>query len=424
MYRLCRHWLPARTSWIAVMLYVFYYAHSSSQSVGQQDAYALGLVLLCTQLMVRSEEPGFGTIVTVGLLFGLATLFRPTNVLYEAVLFLCLRKPRGIGNIFIAFVATSLPFLAVIIYYATLPGGLIELYRSIILFNLDLYSRFHAPIYDFARGLVRILIVEVPFLAFFVFYLRRSGSLASQFERQPEKKIVILYWSYLALTIGIIILQRKFLVYHFAPYVMLQTPVAAIGAEKLLSFIKPRYRIAVFMGFGLMAVLPVTRLQEIGWGSRIGHRSFLEAMDSAEYPGELTGFSAVKHTVDYLAPAVRAGKRIEVMSFDSRLRASLRANSATRFTVMHSIGARTEPGKTGEQYYTDFQHIWRKEFMDSLEIVRPYAIVLARTTDYWYMKDPYNDVLHGLPGFDNFFFTNYRFDTAFGGYQVFRLKGN
>jgi hypothetical protein len=431
LYRLWSIWFRPWTAWSAMMLYVFYYAHSSSFVVGQRDLYAMllvfwGVYLLLSQrpLVLLSGQKLFA----IGLLFGLSALIRPTFIIYAVILIFNYREIRNIRSSAILLAASALPFLIVLTFYSFVPGGLHELFLATIRFNLDLYTQFSAPILWLINGLFRTLVVIIPFLFLCIPVQRRKELIQTVSRNEIPRRDQRLYWIFFGYTLAIILIQRKFLSYHFGPYVMLQTPVAALGFDMMLSYIPRKYRTTAFVAIGIIAIIPLQKTLEVMaeyhtvfHNGAFPHAQWLaHAMDSAEYPSAVTGDAAMEQACLYLRPVVNENERIEVISFDARLRAELRANSATRFTMLHPIGFRADFFNKSENSFTDYQHHWRSEYMDSLETVKPNYIVLARKTDSWYLKDPYLDVLHYLPGFDTFFVHDYYFDTSFGGYQIFR----
>jgi hypothetical protein len=421
LYRLWSLYFRPRTAWMAVLLYIFYYVHSSSMVIGQRDVYATLAVLSAITIILRFPSLTISRLFAIGLLFGFAVLMRPTYAMYEVAavaLLPSLRRPKIAASILLI---SGLPCATVIMLYALIPEGVHQLYLATIQFNLDLYSHFGWRWSWWWRGLLRTLVVIIPIALLLVLPRRACAATSISIINPMPPPVKLLYYTYIILTLLLTLVQGKFLTYHFYPYVLLLTPLAALGFETFFQFIRLRYQIPAFLAIGLIAVLPIEKIRFTMEGLSKGY-SFPTALYAAEYPGEETGYIAALHAKQYLKTYVAKGDRIEVATFDARLRASLGANSATRFTMVTAIGCRIDPKRTGEDNYTSYQHEWRREYMDSLRSVQPLYIVLARKTDFWYMNDPYDDVLHGLPGFDSLLAGSYRYVTAFGAYQIFRRK--
>jgi hypothetical protein len=420
-YKLWSLYFRPRTAWIAVMVYVAFYVHSTSLVIGQRDVFAFIGVIIASWILLSTQKLSVGRLLLSGFLFGFASIIRPTNFLYEVAAIFLIPSVRNLRSTALLLMGCAMPAAIVIGFYFLIPHGLSELYLSIIRFNTDLYAHFRGGWDGFFKGLLRTLIVVIPvgLVLGLPQFARRTLALCS--SKPFEKPVVNLYYSYVALTLALIIVQGKYLNYHFYPYVVLLTPIAAIGFEMVLGRIRESFQLPAFMLIIVLAALPINRLRDLP--HTLGQEpTLLDAIYATEYDNPALGYAPTRRVREYLAPHVAAGERIEVAGFDARLRATLGANSATRFTMITAIACRLDTARHDEANFTAYQQRWRKEYMDSLRTVRPAYIVLARRTDYWYMGDPYDDVLHELPGFDDLLRSDYTYDTMIGYYQIFRRK--
>jgi hypothetical protein len=149
---------------------------------------------------------------------------------------------------------------------------------------------------------------------------------------------------------------------------------------------------------------------------------FLNA-DQARRPDTLFGAEPETRLRSYLSLPENSQGAVETCSFDPFVRYHLNRRPAGPYITFHAIAFRLNPGSQPPKF-ADYQLRWQQAYMDSLHTVKPKFIIMARNMPFWYIHDVYNDCLHYLPGFDSLMTASYRYDTAFGGYQVYRRITN
>ena len=236
-YRLLLQWLRPRTAALAVVLYILYYVGHGASLYGQRDVYLMMLIFASFFLLLSGKN----WIGLAGLLAGLAVLLKPTAFFDLALLALYvllngndrsygeLRSSKRSFTRSLIFVSAGIfPLALVLIYYSSIPGGLEAFYLSTIRFNLDIYTKFHTPFHDFAAELGHYGLL----LAFASCATTRLPFLSSDpntFEGLRSKKDKLFLFLLIASNLLIVIVQRKFIPYHFAPFFMSVIPLAAIG---------------------------------------------------------------------------------------------------------------------------------------------------------------------------------------------------
>jgi hypothetical protein len=237
------------------------------------------------------------------------------------------------------------------------------------------------------------------------------------FEHHPTRQIQWFYWSFIIITIVLVLWMKKYYLYHFAMFEILLVPSAALGVHLVLDRLpRPvRWPIA-FVVFEFFA-LPREMLFQ---GYRAGHfqNSISHGIHSS-FEAAVGLDSTFDGALDYLQTTAQGPGPIEICSFDPRLRAYLAAEPATRYSSLHPIGLRTNPSDPFA--LTDYQREWRRAYIDSLARKHPSYLVIQRNTEAEYLKDPYADVLRYVRGFDSLLSTNYRLDTTIGENQIYRL---
>jgi hypothetical protein len=235
----------------------------------------------------------------------------------------------------------------------------------------------------------------------------------------------MLYAGYLASSLFILLLQHKFLAYHFATLILLLSPLAAIGWSHLFTAIAPnqaRWSSAALIVVLMAFYLPWIPLLRLATDLAQARPHPVERFQTAFEYNHSIGVTPTNRTLSYLHQHSLPSDTIEVLGIDSRLRARLAAPSATRFTAIPQLGMLQDWSRPNtEANHTPYQRAWRHELVRVLARSRPTYIVLVRSGDVWRMHDGYTDILHTIPGFDSILAGRYSYDTAFGAYQVFRL---
>ncbi len=454
-YKFCRIWLREQTAAIAVVLYVFYYVSGRGSLYTERDVYGIMAIIASLYFVLQSaRKPGHGQngntkpmqYMIAGLFGGYSIIIRPTFglacVLIAAFILSAqdrsLRRVQRWMPVLLYTCACALPMMALLLFYFSIPGGMKAFYLATIRFNLDVYSSLHGALPILIVWIVffwRGLLLPLALLGWMAlrWHSNSKASSTTPASRQPGTLCIhrswtrserLLYASLLLSFLLIAMIQPNYLAYHFAPFYLLLCPFSAIGVVWTMHYVRGWFlRTCVIAIVGsLYLFFMVGDRREIG--------GFVQALFDGGNPFEAAyahhhssaSFGAVpeREVLHYLALPGNDTGSVEVCSFEPLLRAHLNRAFAGRYVLPTAIALGTKRGTLSKPDYTDYQIVWREHYMDSLRSERPIFIIIARNTDYWYLHDPYQTYLHTLPGFDSLLQASYRYDTAFGCYQIFR----
>ncbi len=416
LFRFWRQWLPERTAWLAVLLYAFYYVRGDPFVGGERDIYASLLIIAASFRLLRQADYPISAreVVASALCAGFAVLIRPSYELYVLLLVVLtpLRAKPKLASIFL--LGSVIPLALSFGVYALWPDALREYWTSTILFNLDTYGHIVRPFTGFWRSLSSPKLLVVPFaigLVALSFWRKRDSHKAA---RAP----IGLYIASLVVTLAVVLLQRKYYLYHFAMFSILLTPVAAIGLDRLLRYLPSRSQFAVFVACYFLCSLPYEELV-----SHIRSRGQDESpwqTISASFHSMVWPDMAEDSVVRYLNAPERSAGRVEVCSYDPRMRLHLGREPAGMYASLHALGFRRDPSDPNS--FADYQQRWRRAYVDSLTRLKPRFIVICRGSTAEYLHDPYNSLLHDLPGFDSLLLASYQPDTIMGKDEIYRRR--
>ena len=429
LYRLWRLYLPQSTAWMAVLFYAFYYARSAPGIGGERDVYASLLVLAGAYLLLRMQGIGYRVqgIVTDrlpeifgGLSIGFAALIRPTYGVYLLPLIAFIPAIRNIRSALIIGVSSLLPLALSYAIYAIKPGGLDAYWTATVLFNRDTYIQIARPFGNFWWHLVSPKLLIMPaglWLAVCGVWRAFRSPRTGEREARPTPPIW-LYVSFIALTLALVLIQRKYYGYHFALYGMLLTPLAALGMERVLQYLPSRIRMPLFFIVFWILSMPLEMLTRY-------------AIPAASNGRPMQGITAALHAtvwedtaedrvLDYFRQPQHRDGLVEVCSFDPRLRMHLLRGPAGIYASLHPLGFRTDLNNPNA--FTNYQLLWRRAYLDSLTQQRPRYIVIARASFAEYLTDPYTSTLHTISGFDSLLQKDYKLDTTIGANEIYCLN--
>lgn len=458
-YKFCRFWLSERTSAIAVVLYVFYYVTGRGSIYSERDVYGIMAVVAGLYFLYRGTEisaahkghrSGRWELIVAGLFVGYSIVLRPTfglpYLLILAFLFSLRERKSSIWNqwrpVLFFCSAGLVPLLVLLLRYSVIPGGLYAFYMATIRFNLDVYTTFNG-----ASDVPTLLIIFIFFLGRgYLIPLAVVGWIALRNKSDAQQSTPLtphafllrrlirserwLYWSLLLFFLALAIIQRKYLAYHFTPVYLLLCPFSAIGVEWMLLHIRgwfARTSVVVVL-VSLYIVFMVGDRREIaGFAEALfeGHDP-IEAAYAMHHFSPSFGAVPQRAVVHFLSLPGNDTGSLEICSFEPALRTHLNRTFASPYVMPTAIawgihGSMNEDTNVTPQF-TNYQWAWRLAYVDSLCINTPQFIILARNTVCWNMCDPYRTYLHTIPGFDSLLQTSYRYDTAFGCFQIFRRK--
>jgi hypothetical protein len=410
-YRVLRIWLAPKTSVLAVLIFVLYYASGQWGLAGQRDTYAAFLLLGAVFAFVKlRKNDKFVNLLAValGVLCGATFLMRPTYVFFAiAFLILLFRLPNKFKTISFYLAGCALPIIAFLLPYVFVPDGLTRVYNTLIRFNLDVYSSVHVPINLWSRGRASIIIFGA--VGLFLTFRRQN------LDRQDRTMLFLLAGCALISPI----MMGKYFTYHFEPFMLLAIPFAALGLNCLADLIPNRFLANACLVFALAlffyAYYP-RHLIKYYFDSQGSCGSALEATYEQVLSDSLYGLAAQRQVVQYVDRVSAPQDPVEYVSIFPGLRWRLQRPPATHFTSVVPLAAYS---KTVPLYGV----AWRREFLESLEQVLPHIIVVSKSNQWWPFVGKTNDsAIACIPGFDSLLSANYMLDTTIRGYSLYRIR--
>ena len=452
LYSVCRRWMRERTASIAAVLYIFYYVTGRGSLYSERDVYGAMAVVTGLFFIFKTEETNprgrrdRWELFLAGLSVGFSMLIRPTFGLAYIFIAVFLRSLQNRKDpawvrwrpvLFFAIIGT-VPFLSVLFFYSSIPGGLHSFYLATIQFNLDIYSK-----YNSSQGILPLAVLIVfflfrglllPFAMVGVIALRKSNREVTNRRdeaillRSPSQRENVLYWRLLTSFLLIAVIERNFLAYHFAPFYLFLCPLAAIGVEWMVRHIQGWFiRTAIAVGLGAFYfVFMVGDRREVGAALRaiVHQQDPWKAAYEEHHSNSSFGALPQNAVLHFLSLPGNDTGILEICSFEPMLRTHLNRKFASPYIMPTAIAWTADEGTLPTPHYTDYQIAWRQAYIDGLCQNRPQFIILARNTACWYLRDPYRSYLHNLPGFDSLLQASYRYDTVIGCYQIFRRMKN
>ena len=426
-YRFLSRWLSTRTAAIAAILYSFYYVAGNTYLFGQQDGYGIMFVLAGTAFVIYGEdrtEFSWISIIFGALVTGLSILMRPTFLLYPAIvsMYLLLDVNGKIqlrrflrGALF--FALSLLPIGILLLCYGMIPNGLTDFYNSTIRFNLDVYTKLAGGSFWIEIARTGLL---VPFAVYAIVQIYRSRIQTPISIRHKR-----LYFALLFAGLFTVVLMGKFWRYQFAPFFIILIPLSAIGIEYITRrFASPlRKYYATVIALLLCSFVQYNPMAPLAFSlGLLTHHDPFESAAFARRIDSLTGAKPERAALEYLNRPENRNATIEICGFDPYLRLDLNRPVAGPYVTFHALAFRTDATNSGFPHYTEYQRTWQKSYVELLKQAKPKFIVLGRHQSFWYIHDVYDDCLRYLPGFDSTIMVNYRLDTTFGGFQIFRIN--
>jgi hypothetical protein len=428
LYRVCRLWLNEHTAAIATVLYAAFYVSGGQSVYFERDGYAAMCCITAFYLLARTYERNtlhiLGLIVSA-LLAGYSILLKPTAGLYVlwVALFLLVedrkyalktRIARLMSFLFIA----AIPLSILLIFYASIPGGLNAIYLATVRYNTDIYAQGHSGLHEIIFNLIRTALL-LPFAAYGVWIIYH-GNADRNFNVIQSKIQQWYYYGALAATLTVVVVQGKFWQYHWMPFCILIVPLAAIAMETMTEHIQgPLLRHYALMGcIVLCSFIQMNPKSQTSLLYDVTHRlsPFGDTYDFASTQPDF-GVKAERNTLRYLDSLGVKDREVEICSIEPHLRLHFQHESLGSYGLLYPISERTI-GSNHNTPLTVYQRKWQHNYFDTLRKNQPRFIVISLASKYTGV----DTILHLIPGFDNFFATQYVKDTAFGSYEIYRHR--
>jgi hypothetical protein len=424
LFRFWRIWMDERMAWLTVLMYAFFYVRSAPFVGGMRDVYASLLVIAAAFPFVRqraspiSEIMGdlrMREIIQSGLIAGIAVTMRPTYWAYLVLLAALTPLRQTPRRAMLLLAAGLVPLALSFAIYACWPDALREYWTSTVLFNLDTYAHITRPFSSLFRALVSPKLLTIP-AAFGLFLF------VARWRKRRAFSVLQLYVASLMVSLAIVLVQRKYYLYHFAMFSILLTPLAATGIERLLQYLPRRAQMPAFIVIFWLCALPYEAFYKHFRHTPEGE-SFINGV-IASYAGAVWPDTADVPVIAYVRAHSSEHDRVEICSFDPRLRLHMMREPVGPYASLHAIGFRRAPTlkQSDPNAFTSYQQRWRRAYLDSLAQVKPRFIVICRGSSAEYLRDPYTSILHDLPGFDRLISASYRLDTVIGQDEIYRRR--
>jgi hypothetical protein len=366
----------ARAGILAAILASLYYVQQGLWMSGERDTYVSILLLAAFYFAFDRKRPS-----VVGLLCGMAFLFRPTYATYALIFFawfsfaaVAARFPRapaqredGEGTPPLPLVAFSVGVLIPLVFFLvlyTVIGGLKDFWDATILFNLKIYGGTGASFSLWEP--VRFYAIAVVAAVFGVSYLWK------------RERTALYLWAalFMASVLSLLMLYRHS-VYHYHPAMTLLLLLSAIGWIRVADVIARKWSFARFV---LPALVIFYFMFTTFRGNTIQHvlldiakgniHSLQESYERYE-PSPEFGVSVQTQVGDYLKNHTKANDTVQMFGPYSYPQYCAGLLTASRFQTLHAITMRGA-GDTLQP----FQKEWRSEYMRDMRRAKPrYFIV-------------------------------------------------
>ncbi len=434
-FRLLRRWLTPQLSLVAVLFYNFHYISGGLGIAGERDAFAAGFLIASTVFWYvildkqsSSRRLKLTYAFAAGISIAIVIALRPTYGLFLFVGLAFLFRIHDRWLLIVSFIAgCSLVFLAILIPYLLIPGGIEQLYFSTISYNFDIWAQLRLPLYwlffrirqqklFFVLGLMGLAFTSIPLVQR---YLPRIKIVLNHVS-PPSKIDLFLIGSYGFIGIASVLMMGKYWPYHFEVVILALAPFGAIGLQSAVQSLPRRsYKVAgiiLLSGYSLFRVFPLYLV--IAFFSSIAQHQTSTLGDSYSCePGFPASVDA--YVARYLDRSIPPGGRFECASRMAGVRWRVHRQSASRFTTFYPL-IMTDP----HGHHPDFQKAWRREYIDSLLSARPYYLVCSTVpVDTSILDIPSPAVcIHTIPGFDSEILPHYQFDTVMGTYVIWKRR--
>jgi hypothetical protein len=413
LYNLVRRRTSDRAAFFAVLFYAVGSTQIGTHYLGERDVFAASLMLWSISLLLSTQRNHWALLS--GLMFGLVILIRPLFLILPLWLFWIERRnlSRG-GKLAFATGCIAVPLLSLVPYLLT--HTLDAYYQATILFNTQLYSGFQSISFlKFFRTLYHF----VPLLLFAAVGYGALRKRDANDRFHPEEQRI---WVALIVTgLLVILIQRKYLEYHFAPVILALSVIAGVGADFIASRSRSRLLKGSFV-VALVAAMVVYFAPTVEVASCLATNISEGHIDPSGYDGLLrigpaTGKANEDRVIQYLLAHDTARSPVEVCAYDARLRARVPLPMCSRFTMMHALCV-----TDGDGHHPRFQQEWRAEYCRSIDSSRAPFVVLGAGVGYWQLPPPRVGLKHDFRELFDLLATKYVYDTVFGTYEIYHRR--
>jgi hypothetical protein len=358
---------------------------------------------------------------------GCACAIRPTYGLFAIILGIAVwnvQRQDSPARLAAYLFGVLLLTLAILLPFASKPGGINALYLATIRFNLDIYGSgsYRLPLIDAFSQKSEIFVDAVlgaSLLAYFITRKYSSKGVVYPYRgfARFEQYLFVAY--YIAARVSIWVMG-KFFRHHYEFLLLLTSILIAMLIDRIILLIKSKRERAFVFSLILALLMLAIPWWVIRWlvqglgqpGDTIEFvQSRLSAMNEDARPQNVA-------LTKYIQARTLSTDRVEFCSEDAEFIWRSERQPATRFTMVFPLAMQLPHGG-----YTKYQLEWRKEFVDSLTIVRPNFIILALEHKRFmnFLTEPPNILMRRIPGFEILLAKSYTYDTTFCDFEIYRL---
>lgn len=419
LFSLLLEWFSARAAFFSAVCYAAFFLRGGEFYYGQRDVFAAGLFVIALWLFLKSSSyRSTASLFGVGLILGWIILIRPFYIVLPLSIFLVERRAIGRKQWLLFAIAVILPGVAFLFPYVVF-ARISEPYYSTIVFLSQLYTHVATPTW---HELVKKLFLYcgIPILLSAIgFGLLWKTNRASNGEFIP-RNISKLYGILITAILVVVIIQQRYLEYHFAIFLVLLTPLAGYFLDKVMSKAGSlsggrlwQWTVSVVAVLLLAPIIPAilfatdfpltdTLLMKGFIGSDV--RNLRRADD---------------HLIAYLRTPNNRKGICEVCSYDYRLRLRLDRENATRFAEFQAV---TVTDKNG--HHPDFQQAWRSEFVDAIAKKQTRFVVLNTDASFWNYPPAAIAIRDDFSELRSLLNSGYIQDTVIGPNVIYRVRND
>jgi hypothetical protein len=416
LFKITSNWFDPKMAALTSLLYALYYTHDSYWLAGQRDGFAVTFILLALWVFLNSKSSG--SLLLVGLSIGCATVIRPTYGLFAlALLFVSKSSMRSkLRPALLMALGGTIVWSVQLVPYFFADGGLHECYMATIRFTADLYGGYALP---WSNLLLWNRAQKIYFTILFIGLI----VMAIRHERiWPDDPILqrLFLLLFIASLLPVLVM-RKFSIYHFDPLFTLLTPVCAYLLLRTAEEFRKYRMIALVLFLAVIGIRMFPRhvVKEYlkAPGSDLASR--LEHVYARIDSDSLYGAAAERDLSQYVKINSPAEATIEFATIWPGAGWKAERRLAGRFTTWYALGMTRASGD-----HLEYQHQWQREYLDSIERVKPEMIIIAKGPRSFLLRsehEPWNKYFM-LPGMRELMQSRYEFDTVIRGFDIYRLR--
>jgi hypothetical protein len=420
LFRLALRWGGRTSAILAPIVAAFYYVQQGLWMAGERDTYVSILMIAAIFVFTNRYDLRRKNLI-VGVVLGMAILFRPTYGLLLPAFFVYLILERRSAKEGVRLgLGASLPLAALVLIYLA-AGGLDDLYEATILFNTSVYLG-QGSVFSFSEP-VRFYLPVLPFALIGLWLLGKK-----------DRNTALLAALCLAACVTSIILLYRHSVYHYHPAMTLFLLLASVGLGRSIEYLSQKARsrtgrvslriggVVVILCFFAFQTFRGNTIKSVLADLLSGKITSLE-QSYAYYEGSPEFGVHVQQAVgEFLISHTQPGEAVQMFGPYSYPQYYSRTATASRFQTLHALTMRRE----GDSL-TPMQARWRKEYRSDLERVHPSYFIVCDAPEafrqYYAGRLGHEILREDMTDVSEWLASNYTRDTVIGAFTIYRANG-